>query len=103
MSRKNKFIIIIGVIVALMPLLGFPGAVRDAIIILTGLILIGGALWGEQWGRSSESFLSRHFTRHHGTFAENIPRAYEDADSVQSARATANHEKRRMNDMSGKE
>ncbi|MEK9167750.1 MAG: hypothetical protein AAB769_00230 [Patescibacteria group bacterium] len=78
MSRKNKFIVIIGVIVVLMPLLGFPGSVRDTIIILSGLVLIGGALWGEQWGKSSESFLSRHWPRHHSTFAENIPRDVEE-------------------------
>ena len=56
MSRKNKFIVIIGVIVVLMPLLGFPGSVRDTIIILSGLVLIGGALWGEQWGKAVNLF-----------------------------------------------
>lgn len=82
MSKKNKFIIVVGVVVVLMPLLGFPGLVRDTIIILAGLILVGSAFWGAEWGKIMESFLGRHLTRHHNTFAENIPSNKENLQEV---------------------
>lgn len=82
MSKKNKFIIVVGVVVVLMPLLGFPGSVRDTIIILAGFMLIGSAFWGAEWGKIVESFLGRHLTRHHSTFAENIPSSRENLQEV---------------------
>jgi len=48
LSKRAKIIISLGISVAIMPLLGFPGSIESGLVIILGLSIAGSMYWAEK-------------------------------------------------------
>ena len=82
---KKRTIIILGVLVALLPFLGFPKGLRDMLLVLAGLaIAIIGFLLKRKIEKVAMSAQNDTFTQNSAYRTENTPTPKDDGEKVPS-------------------